>query len=70
MGRAKVIVSAELRDRLLDGQVWRAGVYLLDDRTYGDGRHYLDVMSDKLEPGFHGVRATIAAGEDIRFAAR
>jgi hypothetical protein len=67
MGRANVLVSAELRERLLAEQVWRAGVYILDDRTYGDGRHYLDVVSDKLEPGFHGIRSIVIEDGKILF---
>ena len=56
MGRTQVIVGAEMRDWLISQQVWREGIYILGDKTYGDGKHYLDVVSDKLEPGFHGVR--------------
>ncbi len=67
MGRANVLVTTELRDWLHAHEVWRAGIYILDDRTYGDGRHYLDVMSDRLEPGFHGVRRLVIEGGSIRF---
>ena len=67
MGRTNVVVSANLRDWLIAQQVWRAGVYVLDDRTYGDGMHYLDVISDKLEPGFHGVREMVVENGDLRF---
>jgi len=70
MGRANVLVSTELRDWLLAKQVWRAGIYILDDRTYGDDRHYLDVVSDKLEPGFHGLRRIVVDSGEIRFSAR
>jgi hypothetical protein len=69
MGRANVVVSTELRDWLYAQQVWRAGVYILDDRTYGDGRHYLDVISDKLDPGFQGVRHIVVEAGAIRFKA-
>jgi hypothetical protein len=67
MGRTNVVVSANLRDWLIAQQVWRAGVYVLDDRTYGDGMHYLDVISDKLEPGFHGVREIVVENGDLLF---
>ena len=67
MGRTQVIADAELRDWLISQQVWREGIYILDDRTYGDGRHYLDVVSDKLEPGFHGVREILVESGDLRF---
>ena len=68
MGRANVIVSAELRDWLYAQQVWLDGIYILDDRTYGDdGRHYLDVVSDRLDPGFHGVRRIAVEAGAIRF---
>ena len=67
MGRTLVIIGAELRDWLLAQQVWRVGIYILDDRTYGDDRHYLDVISDKLEPGFHGVREIVVESGELRF---
>jgi hypothetical protein len=67
MGRTNVIVSAELRDWLTARQVWREGIYILDDRAYGGGRHYLDVVSDKLEPGFHGVREIVVESGNLRF---
>jgi hypothetical protein len=67
MGRTQVIADAELRDWLISRQVWREGIYILGDRTYGDGRHYLDVVSDKLEPGFHGVREIVVESGDLRF---
>ena len=67
MGRTQVIVGAELRDWLISQQVWRKGIYILADRTYGDDRHYLDVVSDKLEPGFHGVREIVVESGDPRF---
>jgi hypothetical protein len=69
MGRANVLVSTELRDWLYATQVWRAGIYILDDKTYGDGRHYLDVVSDRLAPGFHGARRIVVEAGEIRFAA-
>jgi hypothetical protein len=63
MGQTNVIVGTELRDWLISQQVWREGVYIVGDRTYGgDGRHYLDVVSDKLEPGFHGLREIVVRG--------
>lgn len=67
MGHANVVVSTELRDWLYAEQVWRAGVYILGDRTYGDGRHYLEVISDKLDPGFYGIRDIIVEAGEIRF---
>jgi hypothetical protein len=72
MGRTQVIASAKLRDWLISQQVWREGIYILGDRTYGDGRHYLDVVSDKLEPGFHGVREIVVEGGDawVGFSSR
>jgi hypothetical protein len=66
MGRANVLVSTELRDWLYAKQVWRSGIYILDDRTYGDDRHYLDVISDGLDPGFHGVARIIVEDGAIR----
>lgn len=69
MGRANVVVSTEMRDWLQSEQVWRTGIYILDDRTYGDGRHYLDVISDRLSPGFHGLRHLVVEGGEIRFDA-
>lgn len=67
MGRANVLVSAELRDWLFSEQVWRWGVFIIGDRTYGDDKHYLDVISDKLEPGFHGLRYIVVDCGAIRF---
>ena len=67
MGRTQVIAGVELRDWLTSRQVWREGVYILGDRTYGDDRHYLDVVSDKLEPGFHGVLEIVVESGDLRF---
>ena len=67
MGRTQVIVGAEMRDWLISQQVWREGIYILGDKTYGDGKHYLDVVSDKLEPGFHGVREIVVESGDLRF---
>ena len=68
MGQTDVIVGAELRDWLISQQVWREGVYIVGDRTYGgDGRHYLDVVSDKLEPGFHGLREIVVESGHLRF---
>ncbi|HWE44780.1 MAG TPA: hypothetical protein VG407_02025 [Caulobacteraceae bacterium] len=69
MGRANVVVSTELREWLYAAQVWRAGIYILDDKTYGDSGHYLDVISDRLAPGFHGVRHIVVEGGTIRFKA-
>jgi hypothetical protein len=67
MGRATVVVSVELRDWLYAQQVWRAGFYILDDRTYGDGKHYLDVICDRLDPGHHGLRPIVVEGGAVRF---
>jgi hypothetical protein len=68
MGRTNVIVGEELRDWLISRQVWREGIYIVGDRTYGgDGRHYLDVVSDKLEPGFHGLREIVVESGHLRF---
>ena len=68
MGRTDVIVSAEQRNWLVTQQVWREGVYIVGDRTYGgDGKHYLDVVSDKLEPGIHGVREIVVESGRLRF---
>jgi hypothetical protein len=67
MGRMQVIAGVELRDWLISRQIWREGIYILGDRTCGDGRHYLDVVSDKLEPGFHGVREIVVESGDPRF---
>ena len=69
MGRTQVIVGAEMRDWLISQQVWREGIYILGDKTYGDGKHYLDVVSAKLEPGFHGVREIVVESGDLRFGA-
>ena len=68
MGQTNVIVGVELRDWLISQQVWREGVYIVGDRTYGgDRRHYLDVVSDKLEPGFHGLREIVVESGHLRF---
>jgi len=68
MGQTNVIVGAALRDWLISRQVWREGIYIVGDRTYGgDGKHYLDVVSDKLEPGFHSLREIVVEGGHLRF---
>ena len=68
MGRTQVIAGAELRDWLISQQVWREGISILADRTYGDDdRHYLDVVSDTLEPGFHGAREIVVENGDLPF---
>ncbi len=67
MGRANIMVSAELREWLLSEQAWCAGVFILDDRTYGGDTHYLDVITDKLDPGYHGLCHLVVEGGDIRF---
>ena len=71
MGSTNVIVGAELRDWLISRQIWREGIYIVGDRAYGgDGKHYLDILSDKLELGFHGLCAIVVESGHLRFRTR
>jgi hypothetical protein len=69
MGRAVSVVAPCLRRKLYDAAAsGKHGIYILYDKVWGDGLHYLEIISDRLPPGYHGVQ-DIILGDDgaIRF---
>lgn len=60
MGSAHVLVSSELRDRLYAEPRLRDGLAIVADTPFDDdGTHLLRVISNKLGPGRHGMKAFV-----------
>ena len=69
MGRAVSIVAPCLRQKLYDAAAsGKHGLYILYDKVWGDGLHYLEIISDNLGPGDNGVQDVILEDDgSIRF---
>jgi hypothetical protein len=60
MGRAVSIVAPCLRRKLYDAAAsGKQGIYFLYDNLWGEGLHYLEIISDLLPPGDNGVQDVI-----------
>ena len=60
MGRAVTVVAPCLRQKLYDAAAsGKHGIYILYDKVWGEGLHYLEIISDKLSPGDNGVQDVI-----------
>lgn len=69
MGSATTVVNSEFRKILYDIAVEDPGkLWILYDRTWGDGLHYLEILSDKLKhPGQNGHVDVILDEHGLRF---
>ena len=68
MGRAVSVVAPCLRRKLYDAAAsGKQGIYILYDKVWGDGLHYLEIISDLLPPGDNGVQDVILEDGMIRF---
>lgn len=63
MGRANTIVAPCLRRKLYDAAANSRGIYILYDTVWGEGLHFLEVISDRLPPGYQGSQ-DIVLGDD------
>lgn len=67
MGRAYVIASEWLRDKLYAVPGPRGDIRVIDDRPYDDeGNRLLTVYSPTLPSGMNGMRALVIDGDTIR----
>jgi hypothetical protein len=70
MGSAHVLVASELRNRLCADAALRDGLVIVKDDPFDDeGNHLLRVISEKLGPGRHGMKAFVIEGGVIGFQA-
>jgi hypothetical protein len=68
-GAAHCLVSAELCEWLYAQPVFRTGVVVRSDVQFDDeGTRLLRVISNKLQPGYHGMQSLVVEGDKVRFA--
>jgi hypothetical protein len=68
-GTAHCLVSAELREWLYAQSVFSTGVVACSDVQFDDeGIRILRVISNKLEPGYHGMQSLVVESDKVRFA--
>lgn len=69
MGRAHSLVAPCLRQKLYDIAVGgKQGFYILYDNVHGEGLHFLEIISDRLPPGYWGSQDVILEDDGtVRF---
>lgn len=68
-GAAHCLVSAELCEWLYAQPLCSTGVVVRSDVRFDDeGTRLLHVISNKLQPGYHGMQSLVIEGDEVRFA--